>query len=59
MVIAPMLPLDITGASGDTCFSPLHDPLHRWYGTGVSDAGWLDRCSVTGASGATISAELV
>ena len=37
----------------------LHGPLHQWYGTGVSAANRLDRCIVTGASGATVSVELV
>ena len=45
------------------CISPLAwallGPLHWWYSTGVSDANRLDRYSVTGASGATVTAELV
>jgi len=27
--------------------------MHRWYGTGVSEANRLDRCLVTGPTGAT------
>ena len=26
------------------------DQMHRWYGTGVSEANRLDRCLVTGAT---------
>ena len=44
-----------------TCPWPGHllGPLHRSYITGVSDANRLDWFSVTGASGATVSSELV
>ena len=29
------------------------DQMHRWYGTGVSEANQLGWCLVTGATGAT------
>ena len=64
MVVAPMLLLDITGASGDTCFSSRGLGI-AWTNAPVIGQRWIRSLPVRPVlrhrciSGATVSAELV
>ena len=57
MVLAPVHHLGTVGSTGATWLCHLApfiaDQMHRWQGTSVSEANRLDRCLVTGATGAT------